>query len=149
MNEMKEARGVMKKQGMVTAVFHNKEHALEAYQSLIERGYGPGEIRLLMSAETHHSEFGTAIDFSPGGNGFFDHPQSIAPAHESVREVISVDSIIDAGIPADRALAYDGELKSGAVVIAVMPKGPTDRYTIGQYWRQAHGESIFGDDEDF
>jgi len=149
MREMKAARGVTKKQGMVSAVFHNKEHALEAYQSLIERGYGPGEIRLLMSGETHHSEFGTALDFSPGGNGFFDHPQSVAPAHESIREVSSIENIKSAGIPDDRALIYDGELKAGAIVIAVMPKGPTDRYTIGQYWRQAHGESIYGDDEDF
>lgn len=149
MKEMKAARGVRKTQGMVSAVFHNREHVLEAYQALVERGYAAGEVRLLMSPETLHSDFGTALDFSPGGNGFFDHPASVAPAHDSIKEVTSTDSIISAGIGPDRALMYTNDINAGGVVIAVMPKGPTDRYMIGQYWRKAHGENILGDDEDF
>jgi hypothetical protein len=147
--EMKVARGVMKKQGPVSAVFQNREKALEAYQALLERGYGTGEVRLLISPETHHSVFGQALDYSSGGTAFFDQPSSTAPAHDSIREVTSIDSIVDAGISVDRASVYDQQIKAGGVVIAVIPKGPTDRYTIGQYWRQAKGEWIFGDDEDF
>lgn len=147
--EMKVERGVLKKQGMVSALFHNKESALEAYQALIERGYSSGEVSLLMSAETHHSVFGRTFDFSPASNGFFDHPTSTSPTHESVREVNSVESIINCGIAPDRALTYNNEITSGGIVIAVMPKGPTDRYTIGQYWRKSNGQQIFGDDEDF
>jgi len=149
MRAMKSARGVMKRQGMVSAVFQNKEHVLEAYQALIERGYVAGEVKLMMSAETHHSDFGTALDYSPKDNGFFDHPTSVAPAHDSIKEVTSVESIAAAGIDTDRALMYSTDIASGGVVIAVMPKGPTDRYTIGQYWRRGHGQNILGDDEDF
>lgn len=146
---MKTARGVMRKRGMVSAVFHNKEHLLEAYQALIERSYSPAEIKLIMSTETLHSDFGRALDFSPGGNGFFDHPSSVSPAHDSIKEAGSAQDIASCGIAEDRALTYYNEISSGGVVIAIMPKGPTDRYTIGQYWRRSHAENIVGDDEDF
>jgi hypothetical protein len=149
MKTTKVARGVMKSQGMVSALFHNRGHVLEAYQALIERGYNASEVMLLMSPETRHSDFGTALDFSPGGNGFFDHPTSTAPAHDSIKEVTSTESMTAAGISPDRALVYTNDIASGAIVVAVMPKGPTDRYTIGQFWRKGHGQNILGDDEDF
>src|SRR5689334_3451650 len=43
--------------GTVTGVFHNREDAEQAYNSLINRGYDPKDIIVLMSDKTHKTHF--------------------------------------------------------------------------------------------
>src|SRR5690242_11970109 len=54
---MRVARGVMKKQGLVTAVFHSKDAASRAFDDLINRGYHARDIVLIMSQDTYRSHF--------------------------------------------------------------------------------------------
>ena len=43
--------------GTVTGVFHNREDAEQAYNTLINRGYDSKDIIVLMSDKTHHTHF--------------------------------------------------------------------------------------------
>src|SRR5262245_53797583 len=59
---MKLARGVMRKQGLVTAVFYSKEAASDAYQELMKKGYRPADVTVLMAKDTYHAILGKPGD---------------------------------------------------------------------------------------
>jgi hypothetical protein len=166
---MRVARGVMKKKGLVTAIFHSTEGAENAYQDLVHRGYDPGEIVVMMSKENYRLHFlgrtnplsdngeitlaqfisrpGASVELPAAGlvvcGPFMTNPTLNDPT-ESSRAML-----VAAGLEEDRAIIYEPELHAGGVLIGIMPKGPTDRYTIGYGWRKSEGELILGDDEDF
>lgn len=45
------------KPGIITGMFRDKESAEQAYRSLIDKGYSPEEITVLMSEETRNTHF--------------------------------------------------------------------------------------------
>jgi hypothetical protein len=166
---MRVARGVMKKRGLVTVIFHSTEGAENAYQDLVHRGYEPSDIMVIMSQENYRSHFlgrvnplsnngeislaqyisrpGAAVEVPGIGlvvSGPFATNPSLRDQNENAREML-----IAAGLEGDRAIIYEPKLHAGGILIGVLPKGPTDRYTIGHGWRKSEGELILGDDEDF
>jgi hypothetical protein len=165
---MRVTRGVMKKQGLVTAVFHSKDAASRAYEDLIHKGYDPSDIVIVMSQETHRVHYQGKHDplkntmspldehlSRPGASrelpsvglvvaGPFATDPALNEWNEKARSLFAA-----AGIEADRTLIYEPEVHAGGVLMGVLPNGPTDRYTIGYDWRRAEGELILGDDEDF
>jgi hypothetical protein len=172
---MRVARGVLKKQGLVTAIFHNKGSAASAFSYLVRNGYDPSRIVVVMTQETQHQYFdgkAKVIDGSSDGRniaeGYF---VKYLNQPESTRELPSAGLVVAGpfitnpllnnkvenarilleatGIEPDRAIIYEPELHAGAVLFGVLPNGPTDRYTIGNSWRKSEGELILGDDEDF
>ncbi len=54
---MKNTTNYNREEGTITGVFHTRESAENAYDSLIEKGYSPDEIIVLMSDETHKTQF--------------------------------------------------------------------------------------------
>jgi hypothetical protein len=169
---MRVARGVLKKQGLVTAIFHDKGSASMAFDYLIDNGYDPSQIVVVMTQETYRSHYLGKVNQLSNGNGNgsqlmskylgkpgtsrevpsagllvsgpFANDPMLNNRLESTRQMLTAT-----GIEPDRAIVYEPELRAGAVLIGVMPKGPTDRYTIGNRWRKSEAELILGDDEDF
>jgi hypothetical protein len=169
---MRVARGVLKKQGLVTVIFHNKDSASAAFERLVRVGYEPAQIVVVMTQETYQHHYAGKADLFTNGDGRANYsltrylnkagtskevpsigvvvagPFSTDPAlnngPENTRHLL-----VTTGIEPDRAIIYEPELRAGGVLIGVMPKGPTDRYTIGNSWRKSEGELILGDDEDF
>jgi hypothetical protein len=64
---MRTAQNVILEEGTITGVFRSREDAESAYNALIEKGYAPGEIILLMTDETHRTHFKGAVEVE-GGN---------------------------------------------------------------------------------
>jgi hypothetical protein len=54
---METTQNVVLEEGTITGVFRSRDDAESAYNALIEKGYAPDEIILLMSDETHRSTF--------------------------------------------------------------------------------------------
>ena len=54
---MRTPQNVILEEGTITGVFRSRDDAESAYNALIEKGYAPDEIILLMSDETHRSSF--------------------------------------------------------------------------------------------
>ena len=159
----------MKKMGLVTAIFHSTEGAENAFQDLVNRGYDPGNIVVIMSQENYRLHFlgrvnplsddgeislaqyisrpGTSVELPGIGlvvSGPFATNPSLSDQTENGR-----DMLVSAGLEGDRAIIYEPELHAGGTLIGFLPKGPTDRYTVGAGWRKLEGELILGDDEDF
>ena len=169
---MRVARGVLKKQGLVTAIFHDKGAAAAEFEYLIDNGYDPSQIVVVMTQETYRLHYlgrtellgngdgntaqsmlrflnrtGTSRELPSAGlvvSGPFATDPALNNKLESTRHMLTAT-----GIEPDRAIVYEPELRAGAVLLGVMPKGPTDRYTIGSKWRKSEAEHILGDDEDF
>lgn len=53
-------------EGTIMGVFHSRDDAENAYNALIEKGYSPDEIILLMTDETHRRHFVDAREHEPG-----------------------------------------------------------------------------------
>lgn len=143
-----------------------------AFDHLIDIGYDPSQIVVVMTQETYRLHYlgksnllsnhdgnssqlmsnylgrtGTSKELPSAGllvAGPFATDPMLNNTLESTRQMLMAT-----GIEQDRAIVYEPELRAGAVLIGVMPKGPTDRYTIGTKWRKSEGELILGDDEDF
>jgi hypothetical protein len=143
---MRVARGVMKKKGLVTVIFHSTEGAENAYQDLVHRGYDPGDIMVIMSQENYRTHFLGRVN-PLSDNGEISLAQYISRPGAAV-ELPGIGLVVS-GLEGDRAIIYEPELHAGGILIGVLPKGPTDRYTIGSGWRKSEGELILGDDEDF
>jgi hypothetical protein len=168
---MRVARGVLKKQGLVTAIFHDKESASMAFDYLVNNGYDPSQIVVVMTQETYRLYYlGKGNLFNGDGDGsesmskYLNRPgtsRELPSAGLLVSGPFATDPMLNnklestrqmltaTGIEPDRAIIYEPELRAGAVLLGVMPKGPTDRYTIGNKWRKSEAELILGDDEDF
>ena len=170
---MREARGVLKKRGLVTSIFHNKGSASEAFEYLVHNGYDPSQIVVVMTQETYRLHFLGHASVLDNGNGNGKHMQLARYLNRrgTSRELPSVGLLVAGpfmtdpmlnnhlertrtiltatGVEPDRAIIYEPELRAGGVLLGVLPKGPTDRYTIGNNWRKSEGELILGDDEDF
>jgi hypothetical protein len=59
---------IKQEEGTITGVFRNREDADRAYQSLINKGYTPDEIIVLMSDETHRLHYKDRELVSDNGN---------------------------------------------------------------------------------
>jgi hypothetical protein len=56
------------KTGIITGLFRDKENAEQAYRTLLDRGYKPEEVTVLMSDETRDTHFKDNDDNSDLGN---------------------------------------------------------------------------------
>ena len=168
---MREARGVLKKRGLVTSIFHNKGSASEACDYLVHNGYDQTQIVVVMTQETFRLYFLGHAGPLDNGNGRHMQLARYLNRRGTSRELHSMGLVVAGpfmtdpmlnnhlentrtiltatGVEPDRAIIYEPELRAGGVLIGVLPKGPTDRYTIGNNWRKSEGELILGDDEDF
>ena len=63
---MRTPQNIILEEGTITGVFRSRDDAENAYNALIEKGYLPNEIILLMSDETHRSQFKDATDTGSG-----------------------------------------------------------------------------------
>ena len=64
---MKTTENVILEEGTITGVFRSRDDAERAYNTLIEKGYAPDEIILLMSDETHRTQFKDSVINESGG----------------------------------------------------------------------------------
>jgi len=63
---MRTPQNVILEEGTITGVFRSRDDAESAYNALIEKGYAPDEIILLMSDETHRTNFKDIVNTEPG-----------------------------------------------------------------------------------
>jgi len=54
-----------------------------------------------------------------------------------------VGALVGAGIPEDRARAYEAGIKEGGIVMGVHPRTPEDATYLEQEWKNYRGEQVF------
>ena len=180
--------------GTVTGVFRTKEDAEQAYNSLIQKGYSPEEITVLMSNETRdryfkHSandadthrddkdDLGTkAMEKAGVGSAIGGTVGAIVGAIAAIGTSVAlpglglvvagpivaaltgagaggltgglIGALVGAGIPKERAEAYNKSIKEGGIVVGVKPKSHDHSSMIAEDWRQYRGEDIYGFEEE-
>jgi hypothetical protein len=55
-----------------------------------------------------------------------------------------IGGLVGAGIPKERAQAYEKSIKEGGIVIGVVPRSQEHRNSIGSEWKNYGGEGIYG-----
>jgi hypothetical protein len=65
---MRTTENVILEEGTITGVFRSRDDAESAYNALIEKGYAPNEIILLMTDETHRTHFKGAVEVENNKN---------------------------------------------------------------------------------
>jgi hypothetical protein len=166
--------------GTVTGMFRDKESAEQAYRTLLDRGYKPEEITVLMSEETRKANFVDSDDNSELGNKSLEGAGAgsaiggtlgaivgaIAAAGASVAlpgvglviagPIVAaltgagagglagglIGALVGAGIPEDRAKAYETGIKEGSIVMGVNPRNEADAAYFEQEWETHNVENF-------
>src|SRR5690349_16166815 len=101
---MRVARGVMKKQGLVTAIFHSKDAASKAFDQLINRGYEARDIVMIMSQETYRSHFQRGSGLNGRQKDSHDGILSYLSRHGALRELPGTGLVVSGIFLSDRTL---------------------------------------------
>ena len=145
----------------VTGIFATREDAENAYHTLIEMGYSPEEITLIMSDETNDKLYKrSSVMMLDSNYGFHndDVCNSIADAIDHLGMFVSFPgvSLVVAGDFNDggvRALTssvmsdkyaqfYRNRLKDGEIVINFQPHTLKERNIIASIWENYGGDSV-------
>src|SRR5690348_7095708 len=85
---MRVARGVMKKEGLVTAIFHSKDAASKAFDELIRKRYDAEDLIIIMSRDTYRSQFqGSSGDSKNHKGGSLENITNYTRRHGTLREL--------------------------------------------------------------
>jgi hypothetical protein len=157
------------KKPMITAVFRNRDDALEAHDFLLARGYTNDEVNVLMSDRARatlpsqeKNEAGTmASEGMATGGAIGTAVGAAAAAVAAIGTTVAgpivaalagggagavagglLGGLIGLGIPESNARAYEEALREGGVVIGVSPRTSQDADDIRRRFEQLHGENI-------
>ena len=145
----------------ITGVFATREDAENAFHSLMELGYSPDEITLIMSDETkdklYNQQIGLMLDTVPDssrGNACI----TILDALDSLGKFVAIPGVSlmvagdfnDGGVRAltssvmsDRyAQFYQNRIKDGEIVIDFQPHTIKERNMITSLWENYGGDSV-------
>lgn len=165
--------------GTVTGLFRDKESAEQAYRSLINKGYSPDEITVLMSEETRKEHFkddkssnlgNKSLEGAGAGSAIGGTIGAIAGALAAVGASIAIPGVglvvagpivaaltgagaggltggligalIGAGIPEEKAKAYEEGIKEGSIVMGVVPRNEADAEYFENQWEVYNVEHL-------
>ncbi len=144
------------RQAMVTGLFRDKDGAEQAYQAVLNRGYGNMEINLVMSNDTCNRNF-SSMAAEGGIASAIGVSQAIPGLGLTVAGPIAaslsgigasgaagglVDAMISWGIPDERVKHYDSGIKEGGILLSVKPRSEEDAQFIELEWKADRGEQV-------
>jgi len=145
----------------VTGVFATREDAENAYHILMELGYSPDEITLIMSEKTQDKLYNSRTDYSGFDAGFhFDKSScnTISDAIDALGKFVAFPGVAlmvagdfnDGGVRAltdsvmsDRyAQYYRTRINDGEIVIDFLPHTVNERNIISGIWEDFGGDPL-------
>jgi hypothetical protein len=111
---------------LITGLFAQHESLERAFMSIAARGYGAGDVRLLMSAESRDRFLAAAMRRRGNGGALG----------------ALVTALVGARIPDERRAAYERGVSEGGIVLGVTLSSMQDAESVERDWRAAGGEDI-------
>lgn len=115
---MRTTQNVILEEGTITGVFRSRDDAENAYNALIEKGYAPNEIILLMSDDTHRTHFKDIVD-APSGNKAMENAGIGSAIGGTVGAIVGVIAAIGTSV----ALPGLGLIIAGPIVAGLSGAG--------------------------
>jgi hypothetical protein len=156
----------------VTALFKDRDSAERAYRLLIEHGYDPHDINLVMSDETRQSFLASEVEEehltkggAPGGvigasggallgamAGLAIPALGIVAIGPLFAALVGaglggltggyLGSLLGIGIPEERERDYEEVISKGGVLISVAARSKSEAETIKQEWSNLGGDPV-------
>lgn len=166
-------------QQTVVGLFKDKSSAEQAYDILMDMGYGRDETSIVMTDETRNRYFGSevagetklgdkALEGAGVGGAIGGVVGGLVAALAAIGTSIVIPGIglvvagpiaaglvgagaggltggllgalIGSGIPEERATYYETGIRSGGILISVVPRSPADAELIRNEWRRLGGD---------
>ncbi|CAN5182997.1 hypothetical protein BH23BAC1_BH23BAC1_34690 [soil metagenome] len=107
------------KAGIVTGLFRDKESAEQAYRSLLDKGYTPDEVTVLMSEETRNTHFKGKDNDSELGNKSLEGAGAGSAIGGTLGAIIGAVAAVGASV----AIPGVGLVVAGPIVAALTGAG--------------------------